>query len=41
MGRASYVHLVRLRKSSDLSIEVRRRIDALLEQWDARPAFPG
>ncbi len=41
MGRAAYVHLVRLRKSPDLPLEVRKRIDALLEKWDARQAFPG
>ena len=41
MGQAAYVHLVRLRKSPDLPLEVRKRIDALLEKWDARQAFPG
>jgi hypothetical protein len=41
MGRAAYVHLVRLRKSPDLPLEVRKRVDALLEKWDAQMAFPG
>jgi len=40
MGRAAYVHLVRLRKSPDLPLEVRKRVDALLEKWDASKAFP-
>jgi hypothetical protein len=41
MGRAAYVHLIRLRKSPDLPLEVRKRVDALLEKWDAQKAFPG
>jgi hypothetical protein len=41
MGRAAYVHLVRFRKSPDLPLEVRKRVDALLEKWDAGQAFPG
>jgi hypothetical protein len=32
---------VRLRKSPDLPLEVRKRIDTLLEKWDAQKAFPG
>ena len=41
MGRAAYVHLVRLRKSPELPLEVRKRVEALLEKWDAQKAFPG
>lgn len=39
MGRAAYVHLARLRKT-ELPVEVRRRIDALVEKWETQKAFP-
>jgi hypothetical protein len=40
MGPSVRVHLARLRDKGDLSVEVKRRVETLIDRWDARKALP-